>query len=232
MILPISCQNAREAAQCAQAQAKGIARLHGLANSRDMVIGQTRDRTCNSIFRYPSPSGCSESVPLGTPAFFLGTLTPLRNRQIVAKTGATGGIRFSCAPKQAICASEAENRKGGSSWKTSNSRFWARQWCSGWRPAVTRGKSKPLSAPVQGQPRQLWLAGAGWQVRPSAVRPTSSTARKTPASVNTLIFWGAEPRPHSHHKAIVSSAGVGGFFVSMSPRAALGQDQEGTSNVR
>ena len=229
MILPTAYQNAREAAQVGIADSAPIARRNGGRNSQNMAFGQTRVRACNSIFRYPSPCGCSESVPSGTPAFFLESRVTLRRRQKVAQTTLVRAFRFSCRQKTAICSKEADkSRKGGQTWKTSKSRFFAAQWCWGFQPVATRSRNKRSSVLAQVSLPQQCLTAACWPVRPLARPATSFTASKTPASADTLISRGAFGRSNRVHKAIVSRPGVGGFFVSKSLRIVAGQDQEGT----
>ena len=229
MILPTAYQNAREAAQAGVAASAAIARFDGAGNSQGMAFGHTRARACNSIFRYPSPCGCSESVPSGAPAFFPESRVLRRHRQIVAKSAGAREIHFSCGLKQAICNPEADkSRKGSPSWKISNSQSCVGQWRWASRPVATRSVSRRSSVPALARPRPLCWTATLLQAPLLAPRAMSSIANKTPASADTLISRGAPARPNRNHKAIVSRAGVGGFFVSKRPRIASGQDQEGT----
>ncbi len=228
MILPISSQFAREAASFDVAALTSVAREAGFADSDRVAVGQTRASACDSIFRYPSPCGCSESVPSGTPALLHSRSTSSSRRQNVAQFGAKVGNRFHQLPKKASYAAEAKYKKGSLPWKTLNSRSCVAQWLSDCQPVATPLRNRQSSVPVPVRRPQRLLAAAGWLAQPLAVRPTLFTAKKTPASANALNFRGVVSRPTRHHKAIVSRPGAGGLFVSKRPRTASGQDQEGT----
>ena len=229
MILPIQSRNAREAAHCAAMSTVAIAPRQMAANTRLMAPGQTRVRACNRIFRYPSPCGCSDCVPLGTPVFYAVSRVSAASRRCAAQNPCQRLFRFSRTAKQAICQPEANSgRKGKSPCANTQLPCFAASRSLGWRPAGTRSKSRRSSGRVPGLRQPPLWAAAGWPVPLSAARPTSSTARKTPASVTDPLSRAAFARPNRTHETIVPFAGVGGFFVSKTPRIASGQEPEGT----
>ncbi len=229
MNLPTPSQNAREAAHLTGCERIPVARCVTSENTDLTVRGNTRVRTRISIFRYPSPYGCSDCVPLGTPAFSVRSPYFKADRRGAAQIRRAGQIRFSPDQKPAFCAPEAEkNRKGISTCTSSQSRVFARRGSSPWAPVARPPQNKLSLARAQAWPRPQFSMAACLRA-PSSVAPvTWFTAKKTPASVTDPILRGAFARLNRLHKTIVSVMGVGGLFVSKCLQVTAGQEPEGT----
>ncbi|SHK00800.1 hypothetical protein SAMN05444000_1179 [Shimia gijangensis] len=228
-MLPNLSSNAQKAAQMAGATPKGVATRSLSSDSRPMVCGHTRACTCNSIFRYPSPYGWSDSVPVGSPIFCFHSNVYGQTRQALAESGPSLQKSFSPEFKRAICAPEADNFwRGRKTCANSRQHFFVQVPSRRWSPVAKPRANRRSSARVQARQLPLFLAAAFLPARLSGGQATSFTAKKTPANVTNPNFSAATLRSETHTRAIGATTAPVALFVSTARGLPAGQEPEGT----
>lgn len=228
-MLPSLQQNAQKAAQIPVDAHTGIARPFGTLNSGSMVSGFTRARSCNCIFRYPSPYGWSNGVPFGSPIFCLRTEDCGKLRQAIAENPPSRGRTFRTDAKRAICAPEADSFwRVGKTCANLQQHFFAagRSWR--WSLVGKPQASRPSSARASVRRRRPSLMATFLPARLSLALATSSTAKKTPASVTNQNFPAAPVQPETKSRAIGARSAPVALFVSTTRGLPAGQEPEGT----
>lgn len=194
MILPIRAQNGQKAAQGQNLSTQAVEMTRNHANMDHVEHGLVRVRSCNSVFRYPSPFGWSCGVPAGSPVF---------SSQAVAYNAVrmSGGM-------------PGRSEETGKCQKFGNSLLPA--WpLLGWRAVETHSVSRRSSVRAPVRPRQPLSGAASLRVRLSGAPQTSSIARKTLASADRLNSSARFGLIENEH-AICALSGAGGFFVANS----------------
>ena len=229
MNLPSLSPNAQEAAQNGPANLDSVAPGRGTSDSQSMVSGHTRARACNSIFRYPSPYGWSDGVPVRSPIFSTKTDCCGFFGRSTAENTLRGEKTFLPAAIPAFLAPEADRYlKGRKTCANSQRHFFARAPLSGWFRVAKQPANRPSLARVPVRPRPLFLAAACSPARLSAVRATSFIAKKILASVTNSNSSAATLRSDSETEAIDTLGVPVAFFVSTTRGLPAGQEPEGT----
>lgn len=229
MNLPSLSSNAQKAAQIGSVPVGAVAQGRATSDSRSMVRGHTRVRACNSIFRYPSPYGWSDGAPVRPPIFYMKTSGYDVFGRSAAENALNSEKAFRPVAIPAFVAPEADRYlKGRRTCANSQRHFFARAPLWGWSRVARQLANKPLLAQVPARRQPLSLVAALSPAHLLAGLATSSTAKKTPASVTKPNSSAANLRSNSETKAISTPAVSVAFFVSTARGLPAGQEPEGT----
>lgn len=230
---PTPAANARESAEFGNGPYLEIALTNTRRDSADIASKHILFDVCNSVFRYPSPSGRLDNVPFKSPASFPEMPLKRAAGRSPAGFGGLARARLNGRHYVSFCAHGVRHRKTG---KKGNSRCVSlrSQQClqrsqAGFQPAATLRLNKAFWAPGQGPVRPLSRAEMPKQPPLSAGLAIWPTARPTQTNVTDLTN-AACGRPVLD--VTIKASGFGGLFIA-DDRAALWPDtKEGTSDVR
>jgi len=187
-----------------------------------MERGVVAHRSCNSVFRYPSPFGWSCIVPSGSPVFSAALARPAKTGEIVRTLTGQAGRR------------SADNPISGRGTNTCVSQQQFPLLRSlGFRHAAGPWASRRSSARVQAPLRQRPLAAALRPARLSAVRPTRSIVKNSPPAAERRcaplgdLNCPVETQPVPNPKPSTCASAAVAFLLPMSVVQATGEDQEG-----
>lgn len=205
-MLPMPRENAREAAHQPFVGAGAVASAVATFNSGFTACGQTRAPARNSIFRYPSPCGCSDSLSFRTPVFLRSVQSKPLDRQSSAHPEGCGAFGFPLGGKTGLMGQKNSLSREQTTCKNSNSLFWAPAPRACLRPVGTTWQSKPCLAgrQVPLQPKR-WVE-ASRQACLSVPLATSFSAKKTRASADTLNSSTAASQSEATTKATRASS--------------------------
>ncbi len=239
MNLPMRPAIGQDAAYGGENAVRAVASPRRHANITGMETGLVRVRSCNCVFRYPSPNGRSCPVPSGSPGFSFQSDPGTRQRRLRAGSVATRAFDAArCGLSRTIRPACQRQNKDGDTLCIAFSTNASRGCLASLRLAVLRPvdrprESRPLSGPALA-PRQPRLSTATWPQAPLwGARPMSSIAGKTPANVTDPVVPSAparadvDGRDKPTDESRLPRSGAGGFFIAITAPAS-GQDQEGT----
>lgn len=187
-----------------------------------MERGVVAHRSCNSVFRYPSPYGWSCIVPSGSPVFSVALARPVKTGEIVGTI--TGQVDRRSADKP--------TSGRGTDTCVSQQQFPSLR-SLGFRRAAGPWASKRSSARVQAPLRQRPLAAALRPARLSAARPTRSIVKNSPPAVERHcapqgdLNCPAETQPVPNPKPSTCASATVAFLLPMQAAVAAREDQEG-----
>lgn len=228
MISPIALGFAQEAAKLPVIANVVVARARSASNIRYMAVRQTRASACNCVFRYPSPRGWSNCVPLGSPAFSPLRYAPEPHRQSHADLAGTMSQGLSNARFAAHVGANANPSKRGKTWANSHSQHLPGSQRYRSRPVVTQRPSRPSSAPVPAQPQPLFWTETLQPVPSSARAQMCSTASRTRQNANSLNSSAAFAQPDNETRTTGGLAAPVVFLLPQPGGRPAGQEPEGT----
>lgn len=222
MISPIALGFAQEAAKHPVIANVVVARARSASNIRYMAVRQTRAPACNCVFRYPSPRGWSDCVPLGSPVFSPLYSAPESHRQSYADQIGTTSQGLSIARFAAHLGDSVNLSRRGKTWANSHSQHLAGLRHSRLQPVVTRRQNRLSSAQAPVRPQPLPWTGALLPVPSSARAQTFSTANKTQKNATDLNASAALEQPDRETKTTGGFAAPVVFFVATARRPSGG----------
>ena len=187
-----------------------------------MERGVVAHRSCNSVFRYPSPSGWSCVVPSGSPVFSMALASQDETGDIAGTKAERAGTRPVKIP--------IRERGTGTCVSQQHSLF---LHSSGFRPVVTLLVSRRSSGRAQAPWQRQRLAATWRPVRSWAARPTLFIAKNSPSVADrrrghqsdlmlpAALRLDLKPKPSTCASATVA------FLLPVSAGSLAGQDQEG-----
>lgn len=186
---PTLFANARENAEFGNGPTQQIAQVNTRTDSADMTTEHIHSDVCNSVFRYPSPSGRLDNVPFKSPAFlfpFAQMHQPISARSLRVGRGAAGFGVLRLSPLKnergvAVCGhgkSQGNNeKKGKGTCDSLKSQQCLQQLQAGFPPVATQHLNKAF-----------WALGRG-PVRPSL---PAAMPKQLPSSVGLAIWRTAK----------------------------------------
>ncbi|SMP33854.1 hypothetical protein SAMN06265373_109146 [Shimia sagamensis] len=179
-------------------------------------------RSCNSVFRYPSPFGWSCVVPSGSPVFSAVLARRVKTGEIVGIIAAQSDKRSARDSKEGkgtgICVSQQQFLF----LRSSDCRLVAAPWAS-----------KRSLAPGRAPWRQQQSVAVWQPVRLSAARPTRSIVKNSPPVVERArapqgdLNCPAELQPVPNPKPSTCVSTAVAFLLPMQAAVAAREDQEG-----
>ncbi len=221
-MLPMPRHNGQAIAQCGTEAKLSLFSVICRGKVTVMERGVVAHRSCNSVFRYPSPYGWSCIVPSGSPVFSVALARPVKTSEIVGAITDQAGSRSADKPTSGrgtdICVSLQQFPSLRS---------------LGFRHAAGPWASKRSSARVQAPWRQRPLAAALRPARLSAARPTRSIVKNSPPAAERLcaprgdLNCPAETQPVPNPKPSACASTAVAFLLPMQAAVAAREDQEG-----
>lgn len=219
MNLPMRPAIGQDAAYSGENAVRAVVSPRRHANMTGMETGLVRVRSCNCVFRYPSPNGRSCPVPSGSPGFSHLSDPGTRQRRLRAGSVATRAFDAArCGLSRTLRPACQRRNKDGDTpciafWTNASRGCLASLRLAALRPVDRPRESRPLSGPALA-PRQPLLSAATWPQAPLwGVRPMSSIAGKTPANVTDSVFPTAPARADQQTRAARPDPGRGAFLL-------------------
>lgn len=221
-MLPMPRHNGQAIAQCGTEAKLSLFSVICRGKVTVMDRGVVAHRSCNSVFRYPSPYGWSCYVPSGSPVFSAALARRVKTGEIVCVNSDQAGSR------------SADNPVSGRGTNTCVSQQQFPLLRSlGFRRVAGPWASKRSSARVQAPWRQRPSAAALRPARLLAVRPTRSIVKNSPPTVERVcapqgdLNCPAEFQPVPNPKPSTCASAAVAFLLPMQAVVAAREDQEG-----